>query len=296
VPPVSRPHVTLALLSRNRPECLARALQAATSGRELPNDIIVSDDSDDAIRPAVRDLVSQFPSVRYTEGPRAGLGANENHLVANLLPEAEWVVFNGDDARWPPEFLTTLRDALQRYAGQRCLPSGTEIRNGAYVVPSRLSFFGFQERAYKDYSPGAQLETIVGQATAFPAEPLRRVRFVDVSLYGFDEVDMAYKMRKLGWTIVFEPSIQVLHDQSETDRESYPTPVQIARLYFRPRSFSVYRRRPLHLSAFLLLAPLHLAGAHAKRRDWEQLRRLPSTVLRAYGAWLRSLRADWRLG
>jgi GT2 family glycosyltransferase len=291
-----RHHVTLAILSRNRPDFLARALEAARSGQDMPDDILVSDDSDDAVRPQIRELVGRFPGVRYTEGPRVGLGANENHIVANLLPEAQWVVFNGDDARVTDTFMTELRAAISRYDGDRRAPSGTEMRNGVYVRPSRLSFFGFQERPHDDYSPGASLETIVVQATAFPAEVLRQVRWLDVSAYGYDEVDMAYKMRKLGWTLTFEPVLSVIHDQSDTGRDAYPRPLQVARFYFRLRSYSVYDRRPLAVIAFLMLAPLHLAAAQARRRNWRLLSEVPAVTLSAYVAWIRSLRRDWRLG
>lgn len=293
---MSRPHVTLAILSRNRPEFLARALEAARSGHDVPDDILVSDDSDDEVRPQIRQLVARFPGVRYTEGPRTGLGANENHIVANLLPETEWVVINGDDARLTETFMVELRSVLERHEGTRVAPSGTEVRNGTYVTPSRLSFFGFQERPHDDYSAGAALETVVVQATAFPAEVLRQARFLDISTYGYDEVDMAYKTRKLGWTLSYEPAISVLHDQAEEGRDTYPRPLQVARLYFRLRSFSVYERRPLALAAFMLLAPLHLAAAQVRRRNWALLRDVPGLTATAYLAWWRSLRRDWRLG
>jgi GT2 family glycosyltransferase len=290
------PHVTLAILTRNRPDCLTTALDAARGADDPPDDIVVSDDSDETFRSRNREVVARHPDVRYVEGPRRGLGANENHLVANLLPEAEWVVFTGDDARLFRTFTTQLRRAIERHAPHRRIPTGTEVRNGVLVRPNRLSFLGFQKHPHDDYSPGAPMDTMVVQATALPAAALRDLRWLEVSTYGFDEVDMAHKLRKLGWSFVFEPEICLYHDQSDVGREAYPTPVQVARLYVRARSFSVYRRRPLALAAFLVAAPFHLLAAQARRGEWGLVRQVPSITMAAYGAWLRSLRSDWRHG
>jgi GT2 family glycosyltransferase len=293
---MTRPHVTLAILTRNRPDQLATALQAALATAEPPEDILVSDDSDDSLAEVTRSIVEGFPGVRYTAGPRRGLGANENHIVRNLLEQAEWVVFNGDDTRLDESFVRNLRTALIRHAPQRRLPTGTETRNGELIHPNSLSFLGFQKIPYPDYSPGARVSTVVVQATAFPAADLRQVSWLEVSTYGFDEVDMAYKMQKLGWSFAFEPSITLIHDQSDVGRDDYPRPTQIARFYFRLRSFSVYDRQPFALLGYLLVAPLQLTAAHVRRRNWREALYVPSVVAIAVRAWLRSLRRDWRHG
>jgi GT2 family glycosyltransferase len=291
---LSFPHITLALLTRNRPEHLRRALDAALSGRERPDDIVVSDDSDDALREETEELVRGYGSVRYVRGPRRGLGANENHLVANLAPETDWVVFNGDDTRLADDFIAELRRSIRLHAPSRRIPSGVEVRNGTLVRPNRLSFLGFQSRPYESYEPGRDLETVVVQATAFPHDALRTVSWLEVSPYGYDEVDMAHKLRRLGWRFVFEPSICLAHDQADEGRDTYPRPTQIARFYFRLRSFSVYSRRPFHLVAYVLVAPAHLFAAHVKRRQWSAAKEVPSITATALRAWRRSLSGDWR--
>src|SRR5205823_3543881 len=109
-------------------------------------------------------------AVRYVRGPRRGLGANENHIVANLLTETDWVLFNGDDARLSPEYIATLRRLLARYASTHRIPSGIEIRDGTLVRPNRLDFLGFQSRLHPDYVPGRTIETVVIQSTPLPHE------------------------------------------------------------------------------------------------------------------------------
>lgn len=286
--------MTLAILTRNRPDCLRGALGAAAAQEEPPDCILVSDDSDDETRPVNRALASEHPLARYIDGPRRGLGANENHVVSHLPTDTEWVVFTGDDAELLPDFVRELRRLLDLHSPSKRIPTGIEIRNGGLVRPNRLDFFGYQSRPYADYSAGAELQTVVVQATAFPVELLRQVSWLEVSEYGFDEVDMAYKARRLGWRFVFEPSLRVRHEQSPIGRGEYPPPMEIARLYVRLRSFSVYERRPLALAVYIVLAPAQLLGAHLRRRRWSSARRSASVVGTAYRAWARSLRADWR--
>jgi len=291
---VSAYHVTLAILTRNRPDCLETALQAAMGGIDRPDDVLVSDDSDDSFRTGNRQLVARFQGVRYTEGPRRGLGANENHIVANVSAETDWVAFIGDDARLSETYVQQLRRLLGHHGPQRRIPTGVEIRNGVLVRPNRLDFLGFQSRPYSNYTPGSCVETVVVQATAFPHEVLRQVSWLEVSPYGYDEVDMAKKACRLGWSFVFEPSLCVYHDQSATGRERYPTSAQIARLYFRLRSYSVYGFRPAKLATYMVVAPLHLVAAHIRHRNWRQLVQVPKVTLTAYASWLRSLPGDWR--
>jgi GT2 family glycosyltransferase len=291
---VSDYHVTLAILTRNRPDYLQTALQAATGGDDRPDDVLVSDDSEDSVRVRNRHLVAQHHRVRYTEGPRRGIGANRNHVVANLAPETDWVAFIDDDGRPSTDYILRLRQLLKHHGPERRIPTGVELRNGVLVRPNRLDFLGFQSRPYSNYAPGSPVETVVIQATAFPYEVLRQVSWLEVSPYGYDEVDMAKKACRLGWSFVFEPSLCVYHDQSPIGRDRYPTSAQLARLYFRLRSYSVYGFRPAMLAAYMVIAPLHLVAAHIRRRNWGQLAQVPRVTFAAYTKWLRSLRGDWR--
>lgn len=293
--PGESPHITLAILTRNRPNDLQRALAAAYGGDEVPSDVLVSDDSSDEMRPMVRCLVERYPGARYTAGPRTGLGANENHVVSALLPDAEWVAFIGDDARLSTTYLGEMRRllAMRHY---HTIPSGIEIRNGVRVEPNRLSFLGFQSRRYPSYEVGRPLETVVVQATAWPVALLREVRWLEVSSYGYDEVDMAAKARRAGWQIRFEPSVWLYHDQSPVGRDEYPAAVEIARLYVRLRMFSVYARRPLHLVAFAVVAPVHLLLSRLRRGGPQPFTTTLRVSLVAFRSWLSSLRGNWRLG
>src|ERR1700730_16573988 len=215
--PPSIPSLTLGILTRNRPELLARALAAVAACADQPERVIVSDDSDDAIRPQNRKMAGDAGFVTYLEGPRRGLGANENHIVRNAGREG-WIVLHGDDTRVPPEFFSSTRIAILR-AGRDRIPSGYEIIREEIVRPHRLDFWGYQSISYPQYETGQRLETVCVQSTPWPLEVISDLSWLEISRYGYDEVDMAFKFRRLGWQFVFDDSIWLFHDRSDAGRE-----------------------------------------------------------------------------
>lgn len=71
------PSISVALVTRNRPESLRRTLTSLRCQDTQPAEIVVSDDSDEPHCYAVEALAQSF-SCRYIRGPRRGLYANRN--------------------------------------------------------------------------------------------------------------------------------------------------------------------------------------------------------------------------
>lgn len=73
--------IGVALVTRNRPESLRRTLVSLRAQTAQPAEVVISDDSDDAIAPVIEALAKEF-DCRYTRGPRRGLYANRNHAAS----------------------------------------------------------------------------------------------------------------------------------------------------------------------------------------------------------------------
>lgn len=285
--------ITLALLTRNRPDCLRNALTAACAGSSLPDEVLVSDDSNEDQTELTLAVVRDFPKIRYTKGPRKGLGANENHLVREAT--GDWIVFNGDDACLANDFIANLRCWLAENESKLAVPSGYEILNGQKVQPNALDFFGYQRVRYQDYEAGRCLKTFVVQATAFPMRAMRQLQWLEVSIYGYDEVDMAHKLRKLGYEIVYEPRLWLYHNQADEGRIDYPLPTQIARIYVMMRIYGTYEPNLLKLLTFTFTAPFQLAFAFIRRGMWSRLAEVGMSTFKAYSAFAKSRRKRWQL-
>lgn len=103
-PPASLPSATIVICTRNRAADLVHCL---TSLQTLPDDgqqILVVDNAPSDT--STRDVVAQFPAVRYVREDRAGLAAARNRALREA--RSEIVAFTDDDAVVEPDWLRCL--------------------------------------------------------------------------------------------------------------------------------------------------------------------------------------------
>ncbi len=282
------------LLSRNRPEFLRRALQSLAQQSSYVDYVLVSDDSDEDTRSQVEELVGSFSFAKYQRGPRRGLGANENACLTDLRSGAGWVLYVGDDVRFPRDFIKQSRTLLAEFPADQIV-TGSEIIGERRVLPTRLSFFGYQKIPYAALTSGTEVEAVVIQATWLPLEPLGQLRWLEVSAYGSDEVDMAFKLRALKLTFRYAPELWLFHDRAEIGRQHYEEEAQVARIYVNLKRYAVYHPSKIRFVSFALLAPVQLALAQSRRGQFASLLKLHRICLRAYRAFWNSRKLPWQL-
>ena len=94
-------------------QCLTSVAKARTEAGADTIEVIVSDDSRDALS---RQLVeAEFPWVHYVEGPRRGPAANRN--CGARKAKGEWMIFTDDDCIAEPGWLTTYLRAFDKGFG-----------------------------------------------------------------------------------------------------------------------------------------------------------------------------------
>lgn len=72
--------LSVALVTRNRPESLERCLKSLRSQSAQPFEVVISDDSDPELAPKTEAL-AKYWDCRYINGPRRGLYANRNYTA-----------------------------------------------------------------------------------------------------------------------------------------------------------------------------------------------------------------------
>jgi GT2 family glycosyltransferase len=221
--PVSRP-ATIAICTRERPDDLRRTLAALENLPDDGQEVLVIDNA--PATGATRDVVDQFPRVRYVLEPHKGLDVARNRA----LREAGFdiVVFNDDDAVPDPGWLR----ALMRHFDDPtvlCVTGLTmplELETEAQEVFERHSPFGrgFRRRVFD----GIYHDPLsVGQVGAGANMALRRSV---VTLIGqFDEAldsgtlsrtggdhEMFIRILAAGYRIVYEPDALSWHRHRRT--------------------------------------------------------------------------------
>ena len=105
--PLDRPTITAVICTRDRPDDLARALEAVTRAEGL-SEIIVVDNAPTS--DATRRVVESFAGVRYVLEERPGLDRARNRGLAEA--HGEVVAFTDDDAVVDPSWAIALADAF----------------------------------------------------------------------------------------------------------------------------------------------------------------------------------------
>jgi GT2 family glycosyltransferase len=254
-------NVTVCIPTRNRPDDLAECLDSIAASAVPVGEIVVSDDSTDD---RTRDLVAaRYPHVKYVFGPRKGLGPNRNSAIA--AASGEWILFLDDDARLGPDFLAEMVKALYANPDRKLIFTGIEKQVKGLVFPNDQDFLGFQKRPY---GSRRSVNTVVINATLFPAALFKEMLFDPRLIYGYDEVDIASCARGAGYRIVLIPSAVNLHFPSPVNRDYYSPHTEAARIYVTFKRYTRAERRPLKALAFLALSFIHSLAYHMRRQGF----------------------------
>lgn len=129
-------NISVALVTRNRPESLNRCLESLRAQDTQPYEVIVSDDSD-LDRAHETEAVAQKWNCEYISGPRRGLYANRNH--AALACKGTHVRTMDDDHILPPGHIELCLRAVESApnfvwtTGETVFFDGKKVSDYAYA-------------------------------------------------------------------------------------------------------------------------------------------------------------------
>ncbi len=268
--------VSLAICTMNRPVELGRCLTSVTASRLLPDQILVSDDSNTPeLQSATAAVAGKHSAVRYLEGPRKGLSANRNNCLRWIT--GDLVVFVDDDVVLDPGFLEA---GVRRYMAEcdaagtsRIILTGHEIRPDGAYYPSFLTFLGF----YAAGDPGGgRINATCINSTLFPSGLFREALFDEAILFGAEERDISLHALSLGYRLTYAPDLRNYHYPSPINRDIYKRSAIVSRIYFGLKRYWLYERSVAHFAAFAVYAPLNAAGNRLKQgrfsEAWDALR------------------------
>jgi len=249
----NRVAISVALVTRNRPESLTRALSSWRRQSLQPWEIIVSDDSDDLVRPEIQRIAKEFGAV-WIPGPRRGLYANRNH--AAIHTRGTHVFSADDDHEHPVSFMEACLKSLQENPDSAwCLGevhAWEELTQG-WKLPGQLNFSGSSSTP-RDRSNSWSWSD---GATICPRKVFDSgLRFCESFRFGASYLEFGCLLHAVGMRIRLLETTGVIHHLYEVGR-SYDIPVeQHAARYFALLMLGcVYQPRKKHLflvSSFFL--------------------------------------------
>jgi len=189
---------------RNGAHTIARGLKAAFASRGPDFEVIVVDDASDDDSAAI---ARRFPCrVLRLEG-HSGAAAARNAGAA--LARGEALFFTDADCLMCEDTLERVQQALSA-AGPGTLVGGTYT-----PAPGDDTFFSRFQSAFIHYSEtkcAADPDYLATHALAIRAGAFRRQRgFAEGSLPILEDVEFSHRLRRAGFRLVLDPSIQVRH-------------------------------------------------------------------------------------
>jgi glycosyltransferase involved in cell wall biosynthesis len=257
--------LSVALVTRNRPGSLEKAIASLRVQDEQPFEIVVSDDSDDEFVSEIKTIAQKF-GCRYVRGPKRGLYANRNSAALNC--RGTHIRTMDDDHVLPREHFSQCLEAVKSdpdaiwTTGEIGYLDG-EVSNVAEVA-NQLGPSGVGERI-ENHSDNWGISD---GSTIYPRDVFdRQFRMVEDFAFGSSYLEFGAFLYKNGWKSRCISGALVEHHAAVL---SQPDPASIIfaclcfNLYFRPNLIRFCR----------CLAP-----------HWRELRVLPNLFQRARKRW-----------
>lgn len=280
------PQISVALVTRNRPESLLRTLKSLRAQSIQPYEVIISDDSSTTEnQKATAKLASDYECL-YTQGPKRGLYANRNFVA--LLCKGTHIRTMDDDHTFPDDHFAVVNEWVQRKPTDvltigEFLPS--EIPTPSYPppIPGQLHPRGKS-------MPPEKLDDYYGIScggSVYPREIFDKgYRLEDTFLFGSSYLEFGSLLKFKGQRINFIDETYLIHHFENADlrRPEIVIPCLVWALlchsfYYRPEIQN--KRKTLYKFAIFLLTRNFRfiydlkQGYQAFRRRVMQVRNLP---------------------
>jgi glycosyltransferase involved in cell wall biosynthesis len=243
--------LSIALVTRNRPDSLRRCLASVRAQEAQPFEIVVSDDSDD---PSIAAAIAAEFGARHVAGPRRGLYANRNAVA--LACRGTHIRTMDDDHTLPPAHLGVCLEAVVRdlsalwTCGEKSFldeQPNTFTAQAAQLHPSGAA------EAVKDPDDNW---TIADGATIYPREVFDRgFRFIEEFGYGSSYLEFGALLYARGWRSRCIPGAFIEHhDQAIAQNRRASLSCLYAslcyNLYFRRNPLRAVRHAAPHATHF----------------------------------------------
>lgn len=214
--------LTVAVATLNRPEGLARCLDAILDGEGRPEEILVVDQSeDDRTRLVVEQRQGGAIPIVYIQQPRRGLSASRNAAFAHA--HYPIVAVTDDDCVPDGGWISTIKKTFSSTnipdaMTGRILPLGPD-RPGLYEISSRVSTAAIEYR-------GKVVPWLVGSGANFAVkrEWFDRGQGYDERLgvgspgKAAEDADFIYRLLRAGALIKYEPKAVMFHERQSKSR------------------------------------------------------------------------------
>ena len=257
---------------------------------------VVDNGSPDGSAAMVR---TEFPLVHLIEcQTNRGFSFANNlalRLILALQPMPRMTLLLNPDTVLPPDALAMMTAFFDAHPDAGLVGPKLVMTNGKLDLACRRSFpspelaiyhtlgldarwphhkrFARYNMTFLDENETAQVDSVVGAFMMMRTEALCQAGLLDESYFMYGEdLDLAWRIKKHGWSVYYYPAVEVLHVKREASRNSARAPFEFwrAAYIFYKKHYAAATPLPVHLG---LTAGMALKGGPRLVR--EMLRPLP---------------------
>jgi glycosyltransferase involved in cell wall biosynthesis len=218
--------ISVALVTRNRPESLERTLKSLRAQSVQPYEVIVSDDSGDEHRVAVERVTAQY-GCRTIRGPQRGLYANRNHVA--LACRGTHIRTMDDDHEFIPDHFACCLATVETDPDSIWISSENPEDYGGIVCPGQL-----HPRGFSTLPPDGQNSwAFADGASIYPRAIFDSgLRYAEEFRFGAAYLEFGSRLHYLGYRIRHIPKTYIIHHFEAATRSYQSREIDLAARYF----------------------------------------------------------------
>ncbi|MDJ0734434.1 MAG: glycosyltransferase family 2 protein [Nostocaceae cyanobacterium] len=199
--------VSVALVTRNRPESLNRCLKSLRSQSIQPFEVVISDDSDEEFAIRTKELAERW-NCQYIKGPQRGLYANRNHVA--LACNGTHIRTMDDDHEFPADHFKVLQAVVESDSDSIWIIGEyweKPTPSSKFYLPGEIQPRGFSKLP----SNLDDCFAISDGAAIYPKQVFANQRLLEVFKFGSLYLEFGARLKSLGYRIRYCPDTYIIH-------------------------------------------------------------------------------------
>jgi GT2 family glycosyltransferase len=243
--------LSVLLCTYNRPKLLDQALASLVEKTiEKPNQIVVVNGGDENTDLAVRHLQKTSPvSIQLVKTINRNLAASRNIGLHHCTGEI--IAMTDDDAEVSPDWVTQMKRLHSEHPEAGAIGGlviGTNTHTLVGKVADKITFPSWPEQR--------RVRTLPGVNISYKKNVIEQIGSQDETLFRGEDVDFNWRVQRLGYSILYDPSVKVFHHHRPTVKGFLNQHYMYGRAYYLvrrkwPEMYCVYPHGLRNMKDFL---------------------------------------------
>ena len=228
---MNEPTFSVLICTYNRPEMLRMALAALIERTDEKPDQVVVVNGGDARSDAIMEAYCHHPAieVKLTKTENINLATSRNIGLAHCTGDI--VAMTDDDAEVFPDWVSQMKRAHAQH------PEAGAVGGAVLGAESHASFLSrlADVVTFPSSLHVSVVRTLPGVNISYKKNVLDKIGQQDVNLFRGEDVDYNWRVKELGFDILYDPSIKVKHHHRPSLCKFWHQNYMYGRAYYRVR-------------------------------------------------------------